>query len=156
MMDYLDAILIGVAVFAAAATGGIFAPGPWYEQLEKPGWTPPNWAFPVVWTVLYIMIAYAGWLVWRADGLGLAFGFWIAQLVFNGAWSWIMFGLKKIGLALVDAFLMLITILGFMMFAEPISSTAVWLFVPYLIWVCTAIALNFEVLRRNPEAARAG
>ncbi|MEO1720600.1 MAG: TspO/MBR family protein [Pseudomonadota bacterium] len=152
MTEYLDAIIIAGAVFAAAATGGIFAPGEWYDRLDKPSWTPPDWAFPVVWTVLYIMIAIAGWLVWRADGFGLAFAFWIVQLVFNAAWSAIMFGFKAIRVALYDAFAMAVSIIAFMVLAWPISPTATYLFVPYLAWVATAIALNYAVLKRNPQA----
>lgn len=153
MFDYLDAILIGAAVMGAAATGGIFAPGDWYKTLDKPSWTPPDWAFPVVWTVLYIMIGIAGWLVCRADGFGLAFAFWIAQLVFNAAWSALMFGFKNIRVALWDAIAMAVSIIAFMALAWPISQTAVWLFAPYLAWVATAIALNYAVLVRNPQAA---
>ncbi|MGF1651478.1 MAG: TspO/MBR family protein [Hyphomicrobiaceae bacterium] len=153
MTEYLEFASFFALVFVTASTGAIFAPGAWYESLDKPSWTPPNWAFPVVWGTLYIMIAIAGWLVWTSEGFGLAIAFWGANLVFNAAWSWIMFGMKRIGLALADAILMLITILGFIAAAWPVSQTAALLFLPYLAWVVTAIALNYDVLRRNPNAS---
>jgi len=152
MADYIDIIVFAVLVFAAAATGGIFAPGDWYRALNKPSWTPPDWMFPVVWTVLYIMIAWAGVIVWRADGFGPAIIAWGAQLVFNGAWSWLMFGRKQIGLALADAGAMLVSIVAFMILAWPIDASASLLFVPYLAWVVTAFLLNLRVLQLNPGA----
>ncbi|MEL6446278.1 MAG: TspO/MBR family protein, partial [Bacteroidota bacterium] len=68
MRDFL--VLLGfVAVVAVvAATGSRFEPGTWYTALDKPAWTPPNWLFPVAWSVLYLLIAVSGWLVWREVG----------------------------------------------------------------------------------------
>ena len=91
---------------AAATLGAIFTPGEWYAALVKPALTPPDWIFPVVWTVLYAMIAVAGWLLWRhrnADPSGLLIvGLWVLQLALNAAWSWIFFGLHLTGLALLE------------------------------------------------------
>ncbi|MDJ0958714.1 MAG: TspO/MBR family protein, partial [Arenicellales bacterium] len=99
--------LIGfvLLVSAVAATGAMFKPGAWYEALAKPAWTPPNWLFPVAWTLLYLMIAVAGWLVWRAvgfSGAGTAFALYFLQLLLNAAWSWLFFGLHRMDLAFVD------------------------------------------------------
>jgi benzodiazapine receptor len=88
--------------------------------------------------------------VWQADGVGLPIGMWAANLAFNGLWSWLMFGLHRIGLALADATAMLVTIIGFIILAWPISQTAALLFVPYLAWVAFATALNAAILIRNP------
>jgi benzodiazapine receptor len=93
-----------VIVFGVAFFGARFTTGPWYEALAKPSWTPPNAVFGPVWTVLYGMVAVAGWLVWRAGGAAnwkplLAFG---VQLVLNGLWSWFFFGLHRPELAFVD------------------------------------------------------
>lgn len=150
MADYLDLIPFVLAVMLAGSTGAIFAPGDWYEGLKKPSWTPPNWLFPVAWTALYVLIAAAGWLVWRAEGVGLALMLWVAQLVLNAAWSWIMFGRKNMGLALIDAIGMWVLIAAFMAAAWPVSPWATWLFAPYLAWVTVAVALNLAVLRMNP------
>lgn len=149
MSDVLSFIPFLVAVVAIAASGAVFRPGEWYLSLDKPWWTPPSWLFAPAWSVLYLMIAIAGWLVWKQAGFGLAFGFWILNLAANAAWSWLMFGRRQMALALVDAIAMLITILAFIRFASPISPAAAWLFVPYLAWVTFASALNLSLLLRN-------
>ncbi|WP_422371727.1 TspO/MBR family protein [Hoeflea sp.] len=150
----MSAIVIAVLVLAAAATGAVFKPGPWYESLRRPDWTPPNWAFPVVWSVLYIAIGVSGWLAWQAQGLGLAMGLWLLQLVLNAAWSWLFFGLRRMDLAFVDVCALLLSILAYIAVAAQLSQTAALLFVPYAVWVATAATLNRSVWRLNPEAAR--
>lgn len=156
MTEFLSFLPFLVAVFVVAVSGAVFMPGAWYETLDKPSWTPPSWAFAPAWTILYLMIAAAGWLVWREAGLSLALAVWAANLVFNAAWSWLMFGLHRIGAALVDAILMFLTIVAFMATAWPISQLAAWLFAPYLAWVAFAAALNWSILRRNPAPRGAG
>lgn len=96
------------------------------------------------------MIAVAGWLVWTSAGPGPALAAWILNLLFNGAWSWLMFGRRQIAAALADAVAMLATILAFMILAWPSSQTATWLFAPYLAWVAFAATLNASLLKRNP------
>lgn len=153
MTDWMSLVPFVIAVVAVAASGALFMPGTWYRSLSRPSWTPPDWLFGPAWTVLYLMIAVAGWMVWKAEGFGPALTFWIANLVFNGAWSWLMFGRHRIGLALADAVAMLVTIVGFIAVAWPVSQTAALLFVPYLAWVSFATALNFALLKRNPGYA---
>ncbi|MEL6920595.1 MAG: TspO/MBR family protein [Pseudomonadota bacterium] len=149
-----SAIIIAVAVFIAACSGAVFKPGDWYMSLAKPSWTPPSWAFPVVWTVLYIMIGYSGWLVWQEAGLGLAFGLWTAQLVLNAAWSYFFFGRRRMDHAMVDVSGMWILIVAYMLVTWPVSPLASLLFAPYLLWVTIAGALNWRVWQMNPEAHR--
>jgi tryptophan-rich sensory protein len=152
MLDWSLAIFVALCV-ATASTGAIFQPGDWYETLEKPSWTPPNWSFGVVWTVLYIMIAVAGWLVWRQAGASAAIVAWGAQLVLNAAWSWLFFGRRRMDLAMVDVVALWLSIAAFILFAWPVSPWAALLFVPYLVWVSIAAALNRTVWRMNPQAA---
>lgn len=153
MADWTTLLPFLGIVFIVALSGAVFMPGPWYATLSKPSWTPPDWLFAPAWLVLYVMIAIAGWLVWQEQGYGPALAWWGANLVFNGAWSWLMFGKRRIDLALVDAVAMLVTIAGFIWTALPVSETAVALFLPYLVWVAFATALNAAILRRNPRAA---
>lgn len=141
---------LGIVV-AVGATGAVIRPGDWYKNLNKPHWTPPDWLFAPAWSVLYLMIAFAGWLIWQREGIGVTIGAWAANLAFNAAWSWLMFGRHRIALALVDALAMLGTIVLFIVSAWSINSTAALLFVPYLAWVAFATALNYSILLRNPQ-----
>lgn len=149
MRTYLTLLPFIILVGIAATTGAQYATGAWYEGLNKPSWTPPNWLFPVAWTVLYFMIAIAGWLAWRAGGIGPAIAIWAAGLVLNALWSYVMFGRHEIGWALVTvAGLWLFTAL-FIFAAWPLDRRAAWLFVPYLAWVSFAAALNAAVYMLN-------
>ena len=143
------------ATLAAGVVGSLVTkpsiPG-WYASLQKPAWTPPNWLFGPAWTLLYLMMAVAAWLVWRERGFGgarLALALFAAQLVLNALWSILFFGLKSPGAALVEiAFLwaaILATAAGFWRVTHP----AGWLLAPYLCWVTYAAFLNYAIWRRN-------
>lgn len=138
------------ACFAAATTGAVFKPGVWYDELAKPSWNPPNWLFPIAWAALYLMIGTAGWLIWRADGFGLALAVWGLQLVLNSLWSIVFFGVRRLGLAMVEAMMLWGSILACVLLFMPISEVAGWLMVPYLLWVSFAVVLNGAVWRLNP------
>lgn len=132
-----------------AAVGAYSGPGEWYARLIKPAWTPASWVFGPVWTVLYLMIAVAGWLCWWAPEGGSAIRAWIAQLVFNAAWSIIFFGFNLIGVALIDIGLLWLSIVAFMISAWEPSRIAALLFVPYLAWVSYAAVLNILLWQLN-------
>ncbi|MEQ1577031.1 MAG: TspO/MBR family protein [Hyphomicrobium sp.] len=150
MTQYVPlAAFIGLVCFAAV-TGALFSTGTWYEALNKPWWTPPNWLFSIVWPVLYIMIAVGGWRVWKVEGIGPAVAVWGIGLTLNAAWSWIMFGEHQIGWALADLIAMWISIAVFIWIAWPLDRTAACLFLPYLIWAGYAGALNLNIWQNNP------
>lgn len=150
LLDRYMGFFVFLALVALAAwSGTTFLPGPFYAALQKPGFTPPDAIFAPVWTVLYVMIALAGWIVWRAQGLGPALWLWIAQLVLNAAWPWLMFGRKQIDYALIDVTALWLVVLAFIVVAWPVRRSAALLFVPYLLWVSYAAALNFELWRLN-------
>ena len=138
--------------FAAAAIGSQFLPGVWYENLSKPAWTPPDAVFGPVWTLLYLLMAIAAWLVWR-DGrfaaARLPLSVYVAQLVANAAWSWVFFGLNRIGwaLAVVVVLWALIGVTLWLFWRR--SRVAGVLLVPYLLWVSYAAALNLQIWRLN-------
>jgi translocator protein len=151
-------IAFGAASFGAAATGAIFRPGDWYKQLDKPRWRPPDWLFAPVWTVLYVLIALSGWLVWREAGFAgapLPLAVYALQLLLNAAWTPIFFGLHRAGLALMEIVILLGSIVATMVLFYPESAAAAWLLVPYLVWVSFAAALNFAIWRRNRATAAA-
>jgi translocator protein len=138
-----------LAMMAVGFFGGSFKPGVWYNGLIKPWFTPPNWLFGPVWSALYILIAIAGYLVWRRAGWSTALVFWVANIVLNGLWSVLMFGQNRIDLALIDIVGMWLTIVGFMITAYRIDARATWCFAPYLVWVSLAAALNWSIWRMN-------
>lgn len=149
-MKRYSSLLVFLAIVALVAwSGATFLPGPFYAALNKPAWTPPDWVFAPVWAVLYVMIALAGWIVWRAQGIGLALGVWFLGLGFNAAWSWLMFGEKQITYALVDMVMLWVAIALFIRLAWPVRRTAALLYVAYFLWVTFAFALNFEIWRLN-------
>jgi tryptophan-rich sensory protein len=124
-------------------------PGEWYAALNKPSWTPPNWVFPVAWTILYAMIAVAGWQVWKAGKWTPALAIWVIGLALNALWSYLMFGRHDIALALVDISALWLAIVAFVVTARPLDKKASYLFIPYLAWVSFAAALNFAVWQLN-------
>ncbi len=147
-----------LACAAAASTGIVYRPGRWYANLNQPAWRPPDALFGPVWLALYIMMAIAGWLVWREAGLAgaaLPLGLYALQLVLNGLWSWLSFRLRRLDLAFFEMGALWLAILATILAFRPISPTAAWLLVPYLAWVSFALFLNFTLWRLNPETTTA-
>lgn len=137
---------------AAAALNARFRPGPWYEALRKPRFTPPNAVFPVVWTVLFAMMAVSAGLLWRRAGLsaaGPALTLFALQLVVNASWSWLFFGRRVIGAALVALtvlwVLVLVTIIAFAQH----DALATALLCPYFAWLTLAAILNLSIWNLN-------
>lgn len=142
------AVFFGLCA-AAALFGATFKPGEWHGALVKPSWNPPNWVFAPVWSVLYIMIALAGWMVWNNAPWSPAMGLWAVQLGLNAAWSWLFFGLHRMDLAFYDITLLWLVIGAFIIAAWPITLLGAVLFVPYALWVSFAAVLNFSIWRLN-------
>ena len=135
---------------AVSGAGALFTAGSvqeWYPVLQKPAWTPPSWLFGPVWTILYMMMAVAAWLVWRrreSVPVRGALGLFFIQLGINAAWSPLFFGLQNPLAGLLDIVL-LVTIISF----RKISFTAAALLVPYWLWVSYATVLNFAIWNLN-------
>ncbi len=144
------ALCLGAAALWSAAT--VPRIEGWYAALEKPSWRPPNWVFGPVWTVLYIAMAVAAWLVWRQKGWPGArvpltlFG---VQLALNVAWSWLFFGLRSPGLGFADIILLWMAIVATLVAFWRRSAVAGLLFVPYLAWVTFAAVLNYSIWQMN-------
>jgi translocator protein len=149
-------LVVVLVVCCAVAAAGAAMTNPkidtWYAGLVKPPWTPPNWVFAPVWSLLYLCMAIAAWLVWRQDGLWAAaepLGKFGAQLLLNLAWSGLFFGLERPGAALVDVLLLLLAIDATMASFWRRSAAAGLLLVPYLIWASFASILNLAIWRLN-------
>ena len=126
--------------------------GTWYRTLQKPVFNPPDWVFAPVWTLLYLMIALAGWRVWRRVGLSGAragMAAYSAQLALNLAWSFLFFGGRMIGIALAEIVLLLVVIGVNAVLFWRTDRLAGWLLVPYAAWVAFACVLNFALWRLN-------
>jgi tryptophan-rich sensory protein len=156
-MPPLRRALTAIVPVVLAAVLGNLATSPniptWYAGLTKPGFTPPNWVFGPVWTILYIMMAAAAWRVLSLSsgrpGRTAALAAFFVQLALNAAWSFAFFAAHSplAGLIVIGALIAAIawTIRAFW----PIDRTAAWLLVPYAAWVAYAAALNFSIWRLN-------
>jgi translocator protein len=150
--EWLGLLVSLVTCFAVAGLGSL-ATTPniptWYATLNKPTWTPPNWAFGPVWTVLYGMMAVAVWLVWRKAGWNMAVTIFAVQLALNLAWSFIFFGFHQPGLAFLEIVMLWLAIAATVLMFFQVSPVAASLLIPYLLWVSYAAALNFAIWRLN-------
>lgn len=153
-MDWTIFLVFLAACLGAAATGALFPPGDWYDRLDKPSWTPPKWLFPVAWTALYIAMAWAAARVAVLPGNGLALALWACQIAFNGLWTPVFFGLRRMGGGLVVIAALWLAVAATTLAFWRLDLVAGLLFAPYLIWVSYASALNFDVWRRNRGLTR--
>lgn len=129
--------------------GFLTAPGEWYAALEKPAFNPPDWVFAPVWTLLYVLVAIAGWRTWRR-GHSTAMRLWWTQLLLNFAWSPAFFWLHSISGALVVVALLLVFIVLFIGASwKDDDRASALLFLPYALWVAFATLLNASIMRLN-------
>lgn len=127
----------------------------WYAGLAKPALTPPDWAFPVAWTTLYILLGLALALVLNARGArgrGLAVALFAVALASNLAWNPIFFGAHKVAAGFVVIVLMVLTGIAATFAFSRVRSQAAWLMVPYLVWISFAGVLNWRIGQLNPDA----
>ena len=145
-------LAINAAVAALGTATTISQVDGWYARAPHVAWTPPGWAFGVVWTVLYTLIAVSGWLAWQQRGLRplrVPFTLYIAQLVLNALWTPIFFGGHAlIGTAALWVGVVVIVLLDVLLLATvaafwPVSRIAALLLLPYLVWVLYATTLNW-------------
>jgi benzodiazapine receptor len=150
----VPAIAAAACLAALLIGGALTSPNlDWYATLEKPSFTPPNGAFPIVWPILYALQVLAVWLVWRSPGKDqdkrLALTWFGIQLVIGVLWSVAFFWLHSpaYGLGVIMVFLLVI-VLTIVMF-DRVSRVAALLLIPLVLWVCFAAALNFAILFLN-------
>jgi len=125
----------------------------WYATLKKPSFNPPNLAFPLAWTVLYILIAIAAYLVWKRRNRSVTYrttaSIYVIQLLLNFSWSIVFFGMHQIFGALVIIGLLWISITFNIRWFGKFSKTAAWLLLPYILWVSFAGLLNLNIYLLN-------
>lgn len=152
--EWLVAALCFTAPFVAAAIGGLFTASniaSWYDLLVQPSWTPPSWVFGPVWTVLYLLMGIAAFLVWRTgkSERNFAISIFFAHLVVNALWSVTFFGLHATKTALFIIVVLWLMIVWLMVLFARQSRVAAWLLAPYLLWVTYAATLNLGIVLLN-------
>ncbi len=149
----LAVLLIATAIAAVAGSRGGNSSPEFYGTLVRPLWAPPAWLFGPVWTLLYLMMAVAAWLVVRVPGWNgrrVWFATYGAQLIANALWTWLFFTWRSGAGAMIDVAVLWLLVVGLLVTANQRSQTAVWLLIPYLAWVTFASALSWAVWRLNP------
>lgn len=147
------AVAAGVAIVVAVAGAMLTELSPWYHQLRKPSWKPPDWAFGPVWTVILTLAAISAALAWDAAATGASrLAVFVVLLVNSGlniAWSGIFFKLRRPDWALVEVVFLWLSILALIVVLGWQSLLAGVLMLPYLVWVTTAAVLNWRIVQLN-------
>jgi len=141
--------------FAAAAIGGFASAsaGDFYRQIVRPDWAPPGWLFGPVWSVLYLLMGIAAWLVWRArgfDGARAALSLFLVQLAANALWTWLFFAWRQGALAFAEILVLWALIVATTISFWRVRPLAGALLLPYLAWVSFACALTWATWKLNP------
>lgn len=145
--------LLVTAVAAAIGAAASMQAGSFYADLVRPDWAPPAQVFSPVWTVLYLLMAVAAWLVWRISGwrsARTALTLYLVQLAFNALWSWLFFGWRMGAAAFAGIVLLWLLIAVTTVAFWRIRPLAGALLLPYLAWVSFAAFLNYSVWQLNP------
>lgn len=151
----LGLLLILLLVFGVASVGAVVtdpAIQTWYGGLQRPSFAPPNWIFSPVWILLYLMMSLAAWIVWKGRDWSLARGpltLFFMQLILNGFWPVLFFGLKRPDLALIEILILWLAIGVTLLSFWRAQKLAGALLIPYWAWVSFAVILNFEFYRLN-------
>jgi len=146
MLLVTSALCFGTAAIGAALTAGPVRE--WYPTIRKPSWTPPDWLFGPVWTLLFLLMAVSAWRVWCRVSIGEArwgLGLFIVQLVLNAGWSGLFFALRSPGIAFAEILVLWAAIAATLISFVRVSPVAAALLVPYLLWVTYATALNATI-----------
>ena len=151
MTQYISLVCILLAVLAASVFGAGFEAGAWYQDLNNPVWTPPDWLYGPAWAVIYLLMAVAAWRVWlsrKSVRLG-ALLWWMLALTLNVVWSWLMFGLRRPGWA----FALSVILLGLAIMCSrafhQISSSAGAMLIPFVLWLMFVVYLNYTIWAMN-------
>ncbi len=142
-------------VIIAAALGGLANAnaGNFYSQLDQPEWAPPGWLFGPVWSLLYLMMSVAAWLVWKTHGFRgarMALSLFLIQLALNSLWSWLFFAWQLGALSVAEIVVLWLTILATLISFWRLRPLAGALLIPYLAWVTFATVLAYVMWVRNP------
>jgi translocator protein len=150
---FLSLILFGLITYSASAIGSLVTIGfkePWYSLINKPLFNPPSWIFAPVWTTLYLMMTVAIWLFWHSKNRDMnTIYIYFIHIVFNTTWSIVFFGLHKILFSLFILIFLIYMIIILILRFKRVNMLSFYLMIPYLLWCCFALVLNFNLILLN-------
>ena len=150
---FISFFLFLIITFSASFVGGMVTirfKEPWYSQLIKSNFNPPDWVFAPVWTTLYLMMTLAIWFYWHSKNREMnTLYIYFIHIVFNTTWSIIFFGLHQILLALIVLMILIILIIILILKFKRVNYVSSYLMIPYLLWSCYALFLNFNLYILN-------
>ena len=150
---FISFTLFFIITYSASFIGGmttITFKEPWYSQLIKSNYNPPDWIFAPVWTTLYLMMTLAIWFYWHSKNRGMnTIYIYFIHIVFNTTWSIVFFGMHQILLALIVLMILIILIIILILKFKRVNYVSSFLMIPYLLWCCYALFLNFNLYILN-------
>ena len=150
---FISFILFFLITYSASFIGGLVTMSfkePWYSQLIKSNFNPPDWIFAPVWTTLYLMMTIAIWFFWHTKNrdMGTIYIYFI-HVLFNTTWSVVFFGLHNISLALINLVILICLIIILILRFKRVNKVSAYLMIPYLLWSCYALFLNVNLYMLN-------
>jgi len=150
---FLSFVLFFIITFSASFIGGLVTltfKEPWYSELTKSNFNPPDWIFAPVWTTLYLMMTLAIWFFWHSKNREMnTIYIYFIHIVFNTTWSVVFFGFHNIFLALVNLIILVLLIVILILRFRLVNKVSSYLMIPYLLWSSFALFLNYRLLVLN-------
>ena len=150
---FISFILFFIITYSASFIGGLTTISfkePWYSELVKSNYNPPDWVFAPVWTTLYLLMTLAIWLFWHSKNRDMnTIYIYFIHIVFNTTWSIVFFGLHQILLALFVLLLLIFFIIYLILRYKRVNLVSYYLMIPYLLWTTYALFLNLNLLILN-------
>tara|TARA_B100000073_G_scaffold314226_1_gene289236 strand:- start:339 stop:806 length:468 start_codon:yes stop_codon:yes gene_type:complete len=150
---FISFILFFIITYSASFIGGLVSINlkePWYSQLVKSNFKPPDWIFAPVWTTLYLMMTLAIWFFWHSKNKDISTIYiYFIHIIFNTTWSVIFFGFHNILLALINLIILISLIIILIFRFKRVNKVSSYLMIPYLLWSCYALFLNLNLFILN-------
>ena len=150
---FISFILFFIITYSASFIGGmatISFKEPWYSELVKSNYNPPDWIFAPVWTTLYLMMTLSIWFFWHSKKRDLnTIYIYFIHILFNTTWSIIFFAFHNILLALINLMILICFIIILILRFKRVNLVSAYLMIPYLLWSCYALFLNFNLYILN-------
>ena len=150
---FISFILFFIITYSASFIGGmatISFKEPWYSELIKSNYNPPDWIFAPIWTTLYLMMTLAIWFFWHSKNRDMnTIYIYFIHIVFNTTWSIVFFGLHQILFALIVLLMLIFLIVILIIRFKRVNLVSYYLMIPYLLWTLYALFLNFNLLILN-------